>query len=281
MEEPINTEEVIPEPENSKKRIRKPKTRQVNQFGFWRGLFTSVGVALVVATLFTIWTPASLVESSISAQLDQALESAAEENLPADELASDPDALEIANRIGIVAGHYGDIDPGAVCDNGAKEVDFNLEIATLVQKKLTDLGYEVDLLEEFDTRLDGYQAAVVVSIHLDSCVYINDQATGYKVAAALANQDLAASQRLTACLSQRYGEITGLPYHAGSVTPDMTNYHVYNEIAPETNAAIIEAGFMNRDYQFITEKTEIIADGIVAGILCFVNNESIQITPTP
>ncbi len=91
----------------------------------------------------------------------------------------------------------------------------------------------------------------------DLCQYINDLATGSaQVAAALADQNISNSQRLTAWPSDRYAAITGLPYHAGSVTDDMTYYHAFNEIDPNTTAAIIEAAFMNMDYQFITEETE-------------------------
>ncbi len=256
-----------------------PRDARPKPFTIWRGLQTVLGAAFVVATLFTLWTPGSLVESSLEARMAQALESAGDVE---DSLEG---TLETAgqaqsNIIGIVAGHYG-YDSGAVCANGVTEGELNLKIATLVQKQLTDLGYSVDLLEEFDDRLVGYQAAVLISIHLDSCEYINDQATGFKVAEALSAQNLAGSQRLTSCLSQRYGDNTGLPYHAGSVTDDMTYYHAFSEVDPETPAAIIEAGFMNLDYQFITEEMDRVAEGIVAGILCYLNNEAIQPTQSP
>lgn len=249
-------------------------------FTFWRGLSTVLGAAFIVATLFTLWTPGSLVQSSLEARMAQVLESAANDTAAGLEISTDPTEEAASNRIGIVAGHYG-FDSGAVCSNGMTEAELNLEIATLVQKDLTDRGYEVDLLEEFDDRLNGYQGAVLVSIHLDSCEYINDQATGFKVAAALSVQDVSDSQRLTTCLSQRYQEVTGLPYHAGSVTDDMTYYHAFNEIDSNTIAAIIEAGFLNMDYQFITEETDQIAQGIVAGILCYLNKETLQPTQGP
>jgi len=277
--EPLDSKESIPD--EAEKKVRQKKgTERTKPFTFWRGLQTTLGAAFIVATLFTLWTPGSLVESSLEARMAQALESASGESVEVEE--STPDATEQAqsNLVGIVAGHYG-YDSGTVCSNGVTEMELNLEIATMVQKQLTDLGYTVDLLEEFDDRLDGYQAAVLVSIHLDSCEYINDQATGYKVAAALSTQNVAESQQLTACLSARYGEITGLSYHFGSVTEDMTYYHAFNEIAPDTTAAIIEAGFMNMDYQFLTEETDQVAEGIAAGILCYLNNESIQTTQTP
>lgn len=262
-----------PEVESSKDAASTP-------FTFWRGLQTVLGAAFLLATLFTLWTPGSLIQSGLEARMAQALESAAGEEINLVVDSGDQSAQEQYNKIGIVAGHYGS-DPGAVCANGVTEAELNLEIATLVQKILSDQGYQVDVLEEFDTALMGYKGAVVVSVHLDSCEYINDQATGFKVAAALSVQDVAASQRLTACLSSRYAEVTGLPYHAGSVTDDMTYYHAFNEIDPGTVAAIIEAGFMNMDYRFITEETELIAEGIVDGILCYLNDETIEPIQSP
>jgi N-acetylmuramoyl-L-alanine amidase len=262
--------------EKPKRPAPKPRSRQKNDpaskpFTFWRGMQTTMAAAFVVATLFTLWTPGSLVESSLEARMAQALQSASSD-LPAIAEATAESAISpLPSNIGIVAGHYG-YDAGAVCSNGTTEAELNLEIATLVQKQLTDLGYTVDLLEEFDDRLEGYRASVLLSIHLDSCQYINDQATGFKVAAALSDQNMAASQKLTSCISDQYGETTGLAYHAGSVTDDMTYYHAFSEIDGQTPAAIIEAGFMNMDYRFITEDTEKIADGIVAGLLCFLNN---------
>lgn len=266
------------QPDTQEPAPRVTKDRKDKPFNFWRGLQTALGAAFIVATLFTIWTPGSLVDSSLEARMAQALASAGVEGAAV--LESTPEAAEQAksNRIGIVAGHYGN-DPGAVCPNNVTEAELNLEIATLVQKDLSDLGYDVDLLEEFDDRLLGYRGALLVSIHLDSCEYVNDQATGFKVAAALSAQNVANNQRLTACLSDRYAEITGLPYHAGSVTDDMTYYHAFAEIDPATVAAIIEAGFMNMDYRFITEETDRIAEGIVAGILCYLNEEEI-VRPT-
>ena len=182
-------------------------------------------------------------------------------------------------RIGIVSGHWGH-DSGAVCDNGTTEQQVNLIIATLVQQKLSAYGYQVDLLQEFDPRLDGYKAAVLLSIHNDSCQYINDQATGFKVASALASRDPNLSTRLVACIRDRYGSITGLPFHPNSITPDMTQYHAFQEIDPATTAAIIEAGFLYKDYTLLTSHTDVVADGIVAGIVCFVNNENVFPEPT-
>lgn len=228
--------------------------------------------AMLVATLFVTLTPGSL-SHSLHEQLSLLLTPQAEgEFLPGG-------TPRPKIRIGIVAGHWGN-DSGAVCENGTTEVDVNLRIATLVQQKLTALGFEADLLEEFDPRLQGYRAAALISIHNDSCVYINDQATGFKVARAMSARDQNLAGRLEACLRDRYQRRTGLPLH-NSVTNDMTLYHAFDEISPDTTAAIIETGFLNLDYRILTENPDQVATGVVDGILCFLNNENIAPTPAP
>lgn len=229
-------------------------------------------VAMLVATLFVTLTPGSL-SHSLREQLSLLLTPQAEgEFLPGG-------TPRPKIRIGIVAGHWGN-DSGAVCENGTTEVDVNLRIATLIQQKLTALGFEADLLEEFDPRLQGYRAAALISIHNDSCVYINDQATGFKVARAMSARDQNLAGRLEACLRDRYQRRTGLPLH-DSVTNDMTLYHAFDEISPDTTAAIIETGFLNLDYRILTENPDQVATGVVDGILCFLNNENIAPTPAP
>jgi N-acetylmuramoyl-L-alanine amidase len=146
---------------------------------------------------------------------------------------------------------------------------------------LTQAGYEVDLLREFDSRLNGYRALAIVSIHNDSCEYINDQATGFKVAAALNTHDVNRANRLTACLVDRYERTTGMTFHAGSITGDMREYHAFREIDSNTVAAIIETGFLNLDREMLTQHTETVAEGVAQGILCFAKNESIVPTAVP
>ena len=133
----------------------------------------------------------------------------------------------------------------------------------------------MDLLREYDPRLNGYRALAVVSIHNDSCEYVNDEATGFKVAAALNTHDLNRANRLTACLVDRYQHITDMSFHAGSITADMREYHSFHEIDPTTIAAIIETGFLNLDREFLTKRTDLVAKGVVEGILCFARNENI------
>lgn len=243
-----------------------------------RAIQTTLLVAVLLATVFVAWTPTSLSASSFSDRLALLLTPQA----PPHQFASTP---QPPLRIGIVAGHSGN-DSGAVCVDSSGQVtlteaEVNLKIATLVQQKLVASGFQVDLLNEFDTRLNGYRAVAVVSIHNDSCEYINDQATGFKVAAALNTRDTNRANRLLACLVDRYQAATGLPFHPGSITPDMTSYHAFSEIDPSTVAAIIETGFLYLDQEILTQHTDQVADGVVNGVLCFVNNENVAPTPTP
>jgi N-acetylmuramoyl-L-alanine amidase len=242
---------------------------------------TVLGVAILLATLFTALPSRGLVAGNFYDRLSIILtpRTNQEEQAP---FAPQPQA-QAQIRVGIVAGHSGN-DSGAVCVDGngnvtLTEVDVNLKIAAMVQEQLNQEGYQVDLLREYDSRLNGYRALAIVSIHNDSCEYVNDEATGFKVAAALNTYDLNRANRLTACLVDRYQGITKMSFHAGSITPDMREYHSFREIDSSTVAAIIETGFLNLDREFLTKHTDLVAKGVAEGILCFARNENIVPTP--
>lgn len=241
-------------------------------------IWSIASAAVLVATLFTLWVPASLFSNNLAEKFALAFQSNPN---PAAGGTSPTPTGRPQQTIGIVAGHYGN-DSGAVCDNGIKEVDVNLKIAELVRKSLMDQGFNVEVLQEFDDRLKNFQGLVLISIHNDSCQYVNDEATGFKVAAALGSSNSPEkASRLTACMVDRYKTITNLPYHPGSTTNDMTQYHAFDEVNPDTIAAIIETGFLKQDQDKLVNHTDMIAQGVTAGIICYIRNESIQPTPIP
>jgi N-acetylmuramoyl-L-alanine amidase len=256
------------------------KPLKKNIFNSFRYLPVILGLAFVMASLFSIWTPG---QTSTSNQTPVRTIIHKPTQKPGVSAQATPEILtpgipEQKLRVGLVAGHWGN-DSGAVCNDGFTEADMNLQVASIVQKELEEANFEVDLLEEFDPNLRGYQSAALVSIHADSCDFINSNATGYKVAASMANPHPERSARLTSCLRSRYGQATGLTVHSQSVTADMTSYHAFGEIDENTIAAIIEIGFLNLDREFLTNNIDLVADGIVNGILCYINNESVSKLP--
>ncbi len=228
--------------------------------------------AFLLATLYTAWSPTGLLSGTFEDQFP---------NLIAGEGTALPDVTRTPRmrRIGIVVGHWGN-DSGAVCPDGLREVDLNHEIATRVQKYLADTGIQTDLLKEKDELLNGYQATALVSIHNDSCDYINDVAAGFKVAGRPFHDE---SSRLAACMNNRYHNATKMERHPGSITSDMTDYHAFDKLDPETPAVIIETGFMNLDRQMLVNHTDVVAKGVFEGIRCFINYESLTpvAPPTP
>jgi N-acetylmuramoyl-L-alanine amidase len=166
-------------------------------------------------------------------------------------------------RVGLIAGHRGN-DSGTVCKDGLTETEVNEKVAEMVAASLRKQDLRVEVLDEFDPKLDGYEANAFVSIHADSC---SVDMTGFKVASAENGSD--ASKQLAECLWTRYEAETGLPRHLSTITTNMTQYHAFRKIAETTPAAIIEIGFLGGDRAYLTQRTDSVATGIVKGVECF------------
>jgi len=177
--------------------------------------------------------------------------------------------VAVGKRAGIVAGHWGN-DSGAVCADGLTEAQVNLAIAQRVAARLRRAGAEVDLLEEFDSRLAGYRADAFISIHADSCQV---KLSGFKVARVSESAVPQAEDRLVECLWTRYERATGLARHENTITYDMREYHAFREIAPQTPAAIIETGFLGGDRRLLEKNPDRAARGIADAVLCFWEGE--------
>lgn len=167
-------------------------------------------------------------------------------------------------RIGIIAGHLGN-DSGAVCEDGLTEAEVNANIANQVAENLSAQGIAVDILEEFDDRLGSYYGTAVISIHSDSCAYIHDELTGYKIAGS----SLSDSSPLFSCMEQAYQANTQMIYHFNTITAHMTDYHVFRALPATVPAIIIEAGFLYLDREMLTINSHIPAKGISDGIFCY------------
>lgn len=241
--------------------------------GFARTTFIGLVTALLASTIFTWFTDPDFFTPGVVTGLQTVNSTSVAAAAPLTPTAI-PVTPNWARRIGIVSGHRGpENDPGAVCDDGLTEAEINFAVAQLVVLYLRERGYSVDLLDEFDPRLDSYQAAALVSIHANDCRDYGEYVSGYLVARAAARPEGGLDDVLAECVARDYGTATALERRF-SLTVDMTDYHTFREIHPLTPAAIIELGFMRDDRELLTTQQETIAEGITDGILCFLNGEN-------
>jgi N-acetylmuramoyl-L-alanine amidase len=178
-------------------------------------------------------------------------------------------APRLALPIALISGHAGN-DSGAVCtdEDGnvlITEAEINAQIADQVRQRLERQSLPAIVLDEFDSRLDGLRATLLLSLHADSCI----NRSGYKAAHRLNSRLPEAEGRLVACIDEHYAAITGLAPDPDTVTPNMTEYHAYRKIERMTPAAVLEMGFLGTDQTLITQRSDLVAAAIVESILCF------------
>jgi hypothetical protein len=171
--------------------------------------------------------------------------------------------------VALISGHAG-YDSGAVCTgtNGETtltEAEVNARIAQLVAQHLRRAGANVTVLDEYDERLTGLRARVLLSLHADSCI----DASGYKVAHHSTSPIPELAGRLLDCTHEHYAAATGLANHPNTVTHNMTEYYAFNRIDGSTPAAILEMGFLGGDQYLLVHQPDRVARGIADSLLCF------------
>jgi N-acetylmuramoyl-L-alanine amidase len=250
-----------------------------------RSLGIVFAVSVMVATIFASFT----ANDALSVQTQQGLAIA---QATQEQVAIVPTALPTPvwfKRVGIIPGHSGLNptsnlpDPGAVCPDGFSEGSVTMKVAQIVIAGLKGRGYTVDQLEEWDSRLVGYDAALFLSIHADSCTNFNDgfPHSGFKAInpenrITVRDADL----RLVGCLRDYYSQATGLQFSGWTVTANMYDYHAFHQVTQRTPASIIELGFLYYDRDLLQNHADKAAQGILNGLLCFLDPKS-QVTATP
>jgi N-acetylmuramoyl-L-alanine amidase len=192
-----------------------------------------------------------------------------------------------ARQVAIISGHAGN-DSGAVCTNASgdpivTEAAINASVATMAAQHLRLAGASVTILDEYDPALEGLVVDVLLSLHADSCI----AASGYKAARHIESAIPHIDDRLVACIDREYAAATGLTRHENTITHNMTGYHAFNRIDPQTPAAILELGFIGGDQDLLVNRPAVAAQGVANSILCFFNpesetaNETTRGAPTP
>ena len=265
MEEPL-PEDNSPELEEDIASEREAKPSRP-EYTVLNGIQTVLSIALVMATLLTLWNPRKVFKTTDLAELVEvsATESAIEEV-----------AKEESKPIGILAGHWQDQAPGEVCADGTIESDVNYDIASRVAQKLEKLGYRVDLFPEFDMNLLNYEGAVLIAIYSGSCSDDPKPASGFKVGASLniSNPDLI--DQLATCMSREYQNATNLPFTYEIIEEENAAYHIFRDINSSTPAVLLEMGSLNTDRRVLVNQADHTAEGIVAGIQCFLENQGVS-----
>lgn len=256
----------------SRSKRRRPITSPRIMISTFSSLLTVAAAAVLVSTLFSLWTSPTFFSDEFRAGLNRVQATQRLINIQPTPLPTGVHEI----KIGIVAGHSGkpqdpsfNLDPGAVCDDGLTELSVNQAVAGRVLAALQRDGYSVELLGEFDDKLEDYRADVLLSIHSNDCLDYGPEATGYIVASAAARGTTRGEdERLLNCMVEQYGATTGMPRHYG-ITVDMTEYHTFGEVSADTPVAIIELGFLRNDRAMLTQQQDLLAQGVANGIRCF------------
>jgi hypothetical protein len=192
-------------------------------------------------------------------------------------------------RVGLQAGHFEHEDapaelsslrrnPGAP-GGGRIEWQVTIEVARLAARMLEQRGYEVDVLPT--TIPVRYRAHAFAAIHVDGSE--NQGLRGYKLARPNFSSIPEADDRFLEIAHAAYGRVTGLPDNSAYVTGRMRNYYAFNArryrhaVAPGVPQLIYETGFMSNwaDRQFLFETPEVAAQGIVEGIVQFLELDAL------
>jgi N-acetylmuramoyl-L-alanine amidase len=272
-----------------KKRQQERRQRRVSVLsGVVRSFLVVIPSALLMATILSWWTDPQFLRPEMRHNIQSAIIAEGATPIPPTPFPTP----NWARLIGIVSGHSGPgqtvgYDPGAVCEDieSLNEHDINMQTAIQVVRKLRERGYVVDLLDEFDPRLVDYQAAALVSIHANTCQDFGETVSGFLVAKAEARPEASVDSELAECIAKYYSNTTQLERRFG-LTEDMTDYHTFREIDVDTPAAIIELGFMRADRDILNDQPDVMAEGIVQGIMCFLEPQldtlpDPTMTPTP
>jgi N-acetylmuramoyl-L-alanine amidase len=239
-------------------RAEKPRTSSA-----MRMVQTVILWAFALATLFTFWNPHSLFSRQNTISF-----------LPTPANAAGGATSNRAIRIGIQAGHYKH-NEGFTCPDGIKEVDIDYVIANKVSLLLSASQISVDVLNEYDLNLINYKADALVSIHTRSCTDASAAASGFTLGTSISARETEKTNSLAACLAEQYNQNTGLVFNYQVIPDDQVNSHTFLDINAQTPAVQIETGSLVADRTILLEGSDRVANGITAGILCYLKSQGL------
>lgn len=221
-----------------------------------RVLQTIVLVAAVLATVLTLWNPYKLFSQSEVTQTSQ--------------IENGAGAASASSTIGILVGHW-QVDSGNVCENGIAEADVNEAIANQVSIKLNALGYSVKLFSVNDLDLVNYRGPALVALYSGSCEDSPENKSGFSLGTTLSTSDLNSSNALAVCMGEIYQSSTKLDFTYQIISTTSPYYPLFEMVNPNTPMIYLEMGSLYYDQAVLIDNSENVANGIVNGILCYLD----------
>ena len=236
---------------------------QARTFSVFRMVEMVLMAGVVLATLFTMWNPHGLFSSESIVSI-----------LPTPVNLEQSDFPSRTVRVGIQSAHY-EHNEGNVCPDGIREVDVAYVIANKVNLLLASSGVSVEILNEYDLRLINYKADALISIHTGSCTDASAAISGFKIGTSLSSQNIEQVNILSACLAEEYMLNTGLAFGYRVIADDEIESHTFLDVNPQTPVLLIETGSLAVDRAILIEGADRAANGIAAGILCYLKNQKL------
>jgi len=237
-----------------------------DDYTIFQGIQSVVSIAILIATLLTLWNPRKVFKTP---NLYDLFQSEATLETYDNNLLEDDSRI----RIGILAGHWQN-STGEVCADGVIEVDINYDISSRIKLNLEEKNFQVNLFPEFDLALLNYEADVLVAVYSGSCLQAPPPPSGFKIGTSLTAENPEKTNDLAVCLAENYQNYTQLPFTYETINPDHPSYHIFRDLHPNTPAVLIEIGALSTDRDLITNRSNSIAEGIAAGITCYIENAS-------
>lgn len=169
------------------------------------------------------------------------------------------------------------------------EREFTARVAGIVAGALRANGVDcvvADANANNDGQVTGRDWDAAVALHCDA-----RSRSGYAVGVGNPAEDGAAAEsfRLKQCLELAYGRVTGLAdVNDLGENPNVTEYYLFNSLSEATPFVLIEMGAISDptgghgpDDLFLTSHTDKAADGIVEGVLDFLNVDAKADTQGP
>jgi len=117
----------------------------------------------------------------------------------------------------------------------------------------------------------NYRGSVLIALYSGSCEDSPNNKSGFSIGTTLSTSDLNSSNALAVCMGEIYQSSTKLDFNYQIISPNNPYYHLFEMVNPNTPMIYLEMGSLYYDQSVLIENSENVANGIVNGILCYLD----------